>query len=204
MSYAELCAASNFTFLTGASHAEELVQRAADLGLGAIAITDKNTFAGIVRAHANAKEAGVHYVVGVRLGFTDAPDILAYPKDRAAYARLSRLLTLGKRRTTKGKCELHFADLLDGAEGNILIVIGDLPKHKANALRKTYDADIYIGMAPVYDGADKARFAKLASFAKDVKLPLVALGDVLMHRLAESGEVVFQGLIGTDLQKEFP
>ena len=104
MSYAELSATSNFTFLTGASHAHELVSRAKELGLAAPAITDVNTFAGIVRGHAAAKELDLRYVVGVRLRITDGPDILAYPKTRIAYSNLCRLLTFGKRRTTKGKC----------------------------------------------------------------------------------------------------
>lgn len=181
MSYAELCAASNFTFLKGASHAEELVQKAAELGLSGIAITDINTFAGIVRAHTAAKKLDVRFLVGVRLVFTDTCDILAYPTDRAAYGRLSRLLTLGKRRTTKGKCELQFADLIEWAEGNVLIVMGKLTKAKANTLQKSFAPNVYIGMAPLYDGRDKTRFATLAEFAGDTKLPLVAVGDVLMH-----------------------
>ena len=83
MSYAELFVTSNFTFLTGASHAEELVGRAAELGLSAIAITDKNTFSGIVRGHGAAKELGVTYIVGVRLVLTDGAEILAWREARA-------------------------------------------------------------------------------------------------------------------------
>ena len=123
--YAELNVTSNFTFLKGASHPHELVSKAHDLGLGAIAITDVNSFAGIVRAHAAAKELGVQYLVGVRLVLEDGPDILAYPKDRAAYGRLCRLLTLGKRRTTKGACELYLKDVAAWREGSVLILTGD-------------------------------------------------------------------------------
>jgi len=124
MSYAELCVTSNFTFLTGASHAEELVARAKELGLAAIAITDRNTFAGIVRAHAAAKEIGLRFIVGVRLALTDAPDILAYPKTRAGYANLCRLLTTGKRRTEKGKCEIGLADVIEWGGDCVFVVIG--------------------------------------------------------------------------------
>ena len=113
MSYAELYAISNFTFLTGASHPEELVIRARELGLSAIAVTDRNSFAGIVRGHAAAKEIGVRYIVGVRLVLSDGGEILAYPENREAYGRLCRLLTTGKRRSEKGSCELHLSDVLE-------------------------------------------------------------------------------------------
>src|SRR5690349_4836431 len=95
--YAELQATSNFSFLRGASHPDELVAAASLLGHRAIAITDRNSLAGIVRGHKAAKEAGIHYVVGCRLDLEDAPSLLCWPTDRAAYARLTRLLTLGKR-----------------------------------------------------------------------------------------------------------
>jgi error-prone DNA polymerase len=96
-SYAELQVATNFSFLEGASHPHELIARAAELGLSAIAITDRNSLAGIVRAHLAAREAGVKLIVGCRLTFTDgSPDLLCYPQDRAAYGRLCRLLTVGK------------------------------------------------------------------------------------------------------------
>ena len=107
MSYAELHVTSNFTFLTGASHPEELVVRAGEIGLRAIAITDTNSFAGIVRAHAAALENRIQYIVGVRLLLEDRQDLLAYPTTRKAYGHLCRLLTLGKRRTVKGSCALH-------------------------------------------------------------------------------------------------
>ena len=81
MSYAELDITSNFTFLTGASHPPELVAKASELGLRAVAMTDTNTFAGIVRAHAAAKEIGMRYIVGVRLALQDGPDILVYPQN---------------------------------------------------------------------------------------------------------------------------
>ncbi len=105
--YAELAVTTNFSFLRGASHPEELVARAAELGLAAIGVADRNSLAGVVRAHAalretGAGEHGLRLVVGARLVFADGtPDILAYPQDRAAYGRLSRLLTLGKMRRGK-------------------------------------------------------------------------------------------------------
>src|SRR5580692_1849006 len=110
--YAELQVTSNFSFLRGASHPDELVQQAKLHGLAAIAITDRNSFAGIVRAHQAAKEAGIRLVVGVRLDLRDGTSLLAYPENRAAYGSLTTLLTLGKRRAPKGKCHLDYADIV--------------------------------------------------------------------------------------------
>src|SRR3954447_6281886 len=105
--YAELAAASNFSFLRGASHPEEMVARAAELGLTGLGIADRNTLAGVVRAHVFAREnasalAGMRVVTGARLVFRDGtPDLLVYPRDRAAYGRLCRLLTTGNLRAPK-------------------------------------------------------------------------------------------------------
>ena len=105
--YAELDVTTNFSFLRGGSHPEELVATAKALGLEALAVTDRNTLAGVVRAHLAAKEVGgIKFIVGARLDLEDAPSLLAYPKDRAAYGRLCRLLTLGQRRAEKGQCTL--------------------------------------------------------------------------------------------------
>jgi len=100
--YAELQVTSNFSFLRGASHPDELVVAAAALGHQAIAITDRNSLAGIVRAHHAAKTIGIRLVIGVRLDLADGASLLAFPEDRAAYGRLTRLLTLGERRAPKG------------------------------------------------------------------------------------------------------
>jgi error-prone DNA polymerase len=121
--YAELDVTTNFSFLRGGSHPEELVATAKALGLAAIAVTDRNTLAGAVRAHLAAKEAGIKLVVGIRLDLEDAPSLLAYPRDRAAYGRLCRLLTLGQRRAEKGECKLYLADVAAHAEGLIFIAL---------------------------------------------------------------------------------
>ena len=182
MSYAELFVTSNFTFLTGASHAEELVDRATELGLSAIAITDKNTFGGIVRGHGAAKERGLKYIVGVDLVLTDGTEILAYPKDRAAFGRLARLLTIGKRRTEKGQCELELSDVFEWGEGNILIVVASSGYEKTvKTLTDAFPDHVFAGMAPRYDGEDERRFTARAREAEKTGAPLVALGDVIMH-----------------------
>ena len=128
--YAEFAVTTNFSFLRGTSHPEELVDRAKTLGLAGIGIADRNSVAGVVRAHQAAKEAGLKFAPGARLVFADgAPDILAYPQNRAAWGRLTRLLTLGKRRTEKGECLLYCDDLLAHVEGfNLIILPGRLRK----------------------------------------------------------------------------
>ncbi len=127
--YAELQVTTNFSFLRGASHADDLVAQGIELGLSAIAVTDRNSLAGVVRAHVAArapegeKEAKIRLVIGVRLDLEDAPSLLVYPTDRAAYGRLCRLLSEGQRRADKGKCTLYLADVARYAEGQIFVAL---------------------------------------------------------------------------------
>jgi error-prone DNA polymerase len=121
--YAELQATSNFTFLAGGSHPDELVAQAKALGLTALALTDRNTLAGVVRAHVAAKQVGLRLIVGTRLDLTDGHSLLCLPTDRAAYGRLCRLLSLGQRRAGKGACLLNLDDIVAYAEGQILIAL---------------------------------------------------------------------------------
>src|SRR5947209_10921356 len=141
VAYAELAVTTNFSFLRGASHAEELVEHAETLGIAALGIADRNSVAGVVRAHVAArelaeKERNIKIIVGARLVFADhTPDILAYPRDRAAWGRLTRLLSLGKLRAQKGDCSLGVADLMDFIAGLNLIVMPP-PRIEAVALQK--------------------------------------------------------------------
>ncbi len=121
--YAELQVTSNFSFLRGASHPQDLMLAASLYGMRAVALTDRNTLAGVVRAHGAAKEVGIRFVVGVRLDLQDAPSLLAYPTDRAAYGRLTRLLTLGKRRAPKAECHLTLDDVLAHAKGQVVVAL---------------------------------------------------------------------------------
>src|SRR3954471_22256279 len=129
--YAELDVTTNFSFLRGASHPDELVFRAAVLGYRAIAITDRNSLAGVVRAYDATRQVVEQggtppkLIIGARLVFADAPDVLVYPTDRPAYARLCRLLTLGKRRAEKGECLLYLSDFLESNEGMFATVVPD-------------------------------------------------------------------------------
>lgn len=197
MSYAELCVTSNFTFLTGASHPEELVLRAAELGLAAIAITDRNSLAGVVRAWSALKTLRQEapqavlprLIVGARLVLRDCPvEWVALPTDRAAYERLSQLLTLGKRRAGKAECHLDLADLEAGCRGMILIALPPPALEQAQApierLARRFPAHVFLGAAPRYDGSDQAWFTACAALALRCSTPMVAMGDVLMHRAA--------------------
>src|SRR4029078_3952891 len=186
--YAELAVTTNFSFLRGASTAEELVLRAKELGLIGIGIADRNSVAGVVRAHAMAKTIGLKIAVGARLVFSDgSPDILAYPQDKAAWGRLSRLLTIGKDRAEKGDCILGLPDLLETAEGLNLIV---MPPERidANALikvlrriKETSRRSVWLGASLLYRSDDRRRLTKLRDIADDAFVPLIAVNDVLYH-----------------------
>ncbi len=184
--YAELQVTTNFSFLRGASHAEELVATAAAYDLAAIAVTDRNTLAGVVRAHSAAKRAGIRLVVGARLDFRDAPSLLCFPTERAAYARLACLLTLGKWRAEKGECHLDFADFLDHAEGQLAVALAPerldpgFAAHLAHLARSLPDRCWLAGQF-LYRGDDRRRLAALAELAAGAGIPLVATNDVHAH-----------------------
>ncbi len=195
--YAELQVTSNFTFLTGASHPDELVRQAAALGHCAIAITDTNTLAGVVRAHVAAKDTGIQLLIGCRLVFTDPaqPSVLVYPTDLAAYGRLCRLLTVGKRRAPKGECHLTLDDLLAHQQGLIAVVL--LPNPSAstptdrssartlealNELRRAFDDDrlsLALSIHHRHDDADRVQ--RTASFGSNLRIPLAVTNDVHYH-----------------------
>src|SRR5947199_3014425 len=117
MNYTELQVTSNFSFLRGASHPDELIVHAAELGYKEIAITDRNSLAGIVRAHVAAKAKGIRMITGCRLDLKDGASLLAYPTNKEGYAQLCTLLTKGNLRTEKGKCDLYKADVYGHSKG---------------------------------------------------------------------------------------
>jgi error-prone DNA polymerase len=184
--YAELQAVSNFSFLTGGSHPEELVLQAKGLGQRALALADRNTLAGVVRAHIAAKETGLRFIPGARLDFTDAASVLAFPTDRAAYGRLAQLLTDGKRRAPKGECHLTLADLFAYGEGQRLIALPPDPPGEAfaaqlKALAARFPGAVYLAASHLYRGDDRKRIARLGQLADSAGAPLVATNDVLYH-----------------------
>lgn len=189
--YAEFAARTNFSFLDGASHGEEMAQAAHSLGLSALGVADRNSFAGIVRAHMAAKDLGLRYHPGVRLITREGFVTLAYPSDRAAYGRLCQLLTLGNRRAAKGACDLGVEDLCAAAEGQYFILIP--PADIARLDPDGADADlmraliaaagprVYLGAAPLYHGTDQRRMQALAILARHLRVPMLAIQDALYH-----------------------
>ncbi|PWC36785.1 DNA polymerase [Azospirillum sp. TSO22-1] len=187
MRYAELQVTTNFTFLEGASHADELVRTAAALGHAAVAVTDRNTLAGVVRTHVAADEHALRLVVGCRLDLTDAASLLAFPTDRAAYGRLSRLLTLGKRRAPKGACFLGRDDVLEHARGMRFVLLPPDGRNDAGFAaelerwRLDLGASLYLAASHRYRGDDAKRLAWLKEIAARARVPLLATNDVLYH-----------------------
>lgn len=183
--YAELQVTTQFSFLRGASSAEELFETAAAMGIEALAVVDRNTLAGIVRAHEAAKEAGVRLIVGCRLDLICGMSVLVYPTDRAAYARLCRLLTLGKKRAGKGKCHLEWADLAAYGEGLIAVLVpGDPDGECAFRLRRLRDVfgdRAYLALTLRRRPNDQMRLWDLSRLAQHIGVPTVVTNDVLFH-----------------------
>ncbi len=183
--YAELQVTTNYSFLRGASHVEELLVTAKALGLAAIGVTDRNTLAGIARAHARAGEAGVRLVVGCRLDLRDGLPVLAYPTDRAAYSRLCRLLTLGKGRAGKGGCDLAWADLAAGGDGLVVVLLPDEADTALAGglarLRRDFAGRGYLALGLRRRPGDAVRLHMLAEMAGAAGVPAVVTGDVLYH-----------------------
>jgi error-prone DNA polymerase len=188
--YAELQVATHFSFLRGASSPDELMLRAFELGLAGIAVTDRNTLAGIVRMHRAAKEVSklgrLRLVIGARLDFIDAPSLLCFPQDRAAYGRLSQMLTDGKRQSEKGQCTLTLNDLFTYGDGQRLIA---LPVEQPDAafldhlkkLKRRFGKQVTLAAHHLYRGDDAKRLARLGALADAAGISLVATNDVHAH-----------------------
>ena len=187
MAYVELSAASNFSFLRGASHAEEMVVRAQRLGLSGLSITDINSVAGLVRGHMAAKEANLPFAPGCRLSFVDGtPDIFIWPKDRTGWANMCELLSLGKRRAPKGECHLELEDVITHGEALLMALHPErhsyaVLKHTLQTLADHFSNQIYLGLVRTYGDTDHRHLHAIAGLAADVNIPLLALGDVLYH-----------------------
>ncbi|HYG25289.1 MAG TPA: error-prone DNA polymerase, partial [Caulobacteraceae bacterium] len=185
--YAELQATSNFSFLRGASHPWELAVGADALGVSAIGVCDRNTLAGVVRLWTTAKDLKVRALTGCRLDFADGtPSLLVYPKDREAYGRLTRLLTVGQLRAKKGECELHWSDFLEHAEGQLALIVPPVQLDEAfethlGRIAAERRGDIWLAASRAYAARDLKRIARLDELARRHQAPMVATGDVLYH-----------------------
>ena len=185
LSYVELQVTSHFSFLRGASHVEELFVQAKDLGLDAIALTDHDTLAGIARGHARAEEVGIRLIVGCRLTLRDGLPLLVYPTDRAAYARLCRLLTLGKGRSGKDGCDIGWKDLLAHGDGLLLILLPDAVDERLeielHRLRASFAGRCYLALTLRRRPGDMVRLRQLSDLAQAARVPTAVTGDVLYH-----------------------
>jgi len=183
--YAELHCKTNFSFLQGASHPHELVQRAVELGYHALAVTDVNSLAGVVRAHAAAKGGGLKLIVGAEITPMDAPAIVLWAPDRAAYGRLCRLITRGRRRAAKGRCELTWQDVAEHAEGLLAgVLIGDeeeVSERPLDRYRQIFPDRCSL-IAEFQRGPDdERRLERLRQLSRASGVPLVAAGGVYYH-----------------------
>ncbi|MDR9413011.1 MAG: error-prone DNA polymerase [Spiribacter sp.] len=182
--YAELHCLSNFTFLRGASHPEELVARAADLGYRSLAITDECSLAGVVRAHAAARQHDLHLIIGSEFYLEDGLHLILLAPDRAAYGRLSALIALGRSQATKGTYHLTRSDLQDGIPGCLALLVTDTntADDSAHWVARTFPGRAWLTTSVQRDGLDTARFDHCRALASRHGLRATASSGALMHR----------------------
>ena len=209
VSYVELHCKTNFSFLEGASHPDELVGRAAALDYRALAITDRNSLAGVVRAHAAAKQVGLKLLIGAEITPQDAPTVVLWATDRRAYGRLSRLITTGRRRAPKGECYLSFDDVAFHGEGLLAGIIGETTVADLLRYRDVFGDRCYL-LAELHRGPnDERELEARIRLAKRAGVRLAAANDVHFHHsgrrpladvltsvragctVAEAGELLF-------------
>ena len=185
MAYVELQCASYFSFLQGCSAPDDLFGRAKELGMDALAIADRNTLAGAVRAHVAAQEHGVRFILGCRLDLIDGMSLLVYPQDRLAYGRLCRLLSRGKSRAGKGACDLEWSDLEDFHEGMIAIFVPDeadeLCAIRLRKFKALFTDRAYMALSLRHRQNDHMRLYELSNLAAKLRVPTVVTNDVLYH-----------------------
>ncbi|MGI9263167.1 MAG: error-prone DNA polymerase, partial [Woeseiaceae bacterium] len=184
--YVELHALSNFTFLRGASHPEELVETAAKLGYEALAITDECSVSGIVRAHSAAKEFGLRkLIIGSEFSLQSGRKLVVLAQNRNGYAELGRLISNARRAAEKGRYELLRTAFEDGLPDCLVLWVPDQDftlDVEDHWIRETFRDRLWIAVELLADGRQQEQLAKLCEEGRRLKLPLVACGDVHMHR----------------------
>lgn len=181
--YAELHCVSNFSFLRGASHAEELVARAQELGYAALAITDECSFAGLVRAHGAAKAVGLKLICGAEITLADGMKLVLLAQNRPGYGNLSAIVSLGRRHAEKGCYHLTRGDLLPGIPDCLALWVApaDASPEDARWLAEAFPGRAWVAFERHLAPDDAARLAALRALSEASGLPLVAAGDVHMH-----------------------
>jgi error-prone DNA polymerase len=199
MQYVELHCKSNFSFLEGASHPDELVEQAARLGYAGIALTDRESVAGVVRGYTPAKELSLQYIVGAEVHPIDGPPLVLWPSDRTAYGQLCRLLSRGRMRVEKGQCELRWNDIAEHSEGMLAGLVPCFSDHSSTPtcpaaseftrFMRTRFRDVFAErgylLCELHRGVDDGlRIDRLRHMSLRNDVPLLAAGDVHYH-LAE-------------------
>ncbi|MCC8978911.1 error-prone DNA polymerase [Bradyrhizobium acaciae] len=185
MNYAELQVTTHFSFLRGVSSAEDLFAAAAVLGIKALGIVDRNSLAGIVRAHEAAKVTGVRLLVGCRLDLQCGTSLLVYPTDRRAYSRLCRLLTVGKARAGKGACQIDWPDVAKWNEGLLAVLLPDGLDDRLGSelarLRDIFGNRAYCALTRLFLPNEAERLESIESAASRVRVATVVTNDILYH-----------------------
>ena len=180
MPYAELHCKSNFSFLEGASHPAELAEQAYKLGYQALALTDRNSVAGVVRAHTAAKDIGLKLIIGAELHFVDAGPIVVWAENRKGYGHLCRMLSAGRMRAAKGECELYWNDLSEHNEG-LLAGICMQEMVDIERVQDLFGDRCYL-MSEMHRGVDDSqKLTELVATSNKYSVPIVAAGDVHYH-----------------------
>lgn len=185
MRFAQLNTTSNFTFLAGASHPEELVKQAHHLGYDAIALTDECSLAGAVKAHIAAEEAGIKLIIGSRFRLSNSMHLIALAPSRLGYAELSGFITLARRRMEKGQYQAHFEDLRFRLKTCLIILVAELaesiPQDAIEELKAAFRERFWIGIDHRLRGGEQTQFRPWIDFSHERGIPLVAVGEAMMH-----------------------
>ena len=182
--YAELVCRSNFSFLRGASHPEELVAQAAKLGLSALALADQDGFYGMVKAHLMAKELGVKLIVASHLTLTDGPELVAYAQNAEGYANLSQILSQSRLRHPKGQAGLPWREVAERSEGLMVMLPFPAPLGQVQRLAEAFPGRFYVGLCRALSAGDEARSRTARALAAELGVPLCAHNDVHTHARA--------------------
>ena len=185
MRYAQLFTTTNFTFLTGASHPAEYIERAHALDYDALAITDECSLAGVVKAFAVAQTLNVKLIIGSRFRLSNNLHLLAIAPSRAAYGELSGFITLARRRSAKGEYQAHFEDLRFRLRNCLIIYLADSGQHidesSVDTLNKGFKDRLWIGLDHRLRGGEQMDFSRWLDLGRRKAIPLVACGEALMH-----------------------
>ena len=179
--YAELVCRSNFSFLRGASHPEELIATAARLGLPALAMTDVDGLYGLVKAHLAAKEHGIKLIIGTELLLTDGPAVVVYAMNPEGYSNVCRLVSASRMSHPKGESGLPWRAVAERSEGLIALLPNPAPLEQVAPLAQAFPGRFYVGLCRSLSAGDAAREAKADALAQALGVPLCAHNDVHTH-----------------------